>query len=109
MAPTFSGEAIERAGRIFRALGDGPRLRLVELLSRGETCVSELVVLAGEKFSTVSQRLRLLRQEGLVRRRRDGTHLYYSLADDHVAELVANALAHAAELDGARPARKTGS
>ena len=55
----------------------------------------------GEKFPTVSQRLRLLRTEGLVRRRRDGNHLFYSLADRHVADLVHNALAHAAELEPA--------
>jgi ArsR family transcriptional regulator, lead/cadmium/zinc/bismuth-responsive transcriptional repressor len=65
----------------------------------GERCVSELVEALGDKFSTVSQRLRLLRSEGLVARRRDGTHLYYALADAHVTELIQNALAHAAELE----------
>ena len=65
----------------------------------GERCVSELVETLGDKFSTVSQRLRLLRSEGLVARRRDGTHLYYALADVHVTELIQNALAHAAELE----------
>src|SRR5262245_17038050 len=69
--------ALERASRIFRALGDAPRLRLLELLADGESCVTELVEALGEKFSTVSQRLRLLRGEGLVSRRRSGTHLYY--------------------------------
>jgi ArsR family transcriptional regulator len=54
----------------------------------------------GEKFSTVSQRLRVLRLEGLIVRRRAGTHLYYALADRHVAGLIYNALAHAAELEG---------
>ena len=65
----------------------------------GERCVSELVDASGEKFSTVSQRLRLLRGEGLVLRRRAGTHLFYALADRHVVDLVRNALAHAAELE----------
>ena len=92
-------EALERASRIFRALGDAPRLRLLELLAGGESCVTEIVQALGEKFSTVSQRLRLLRGEGLVRRRRDGTHLYYALADQHVIDLIHNALAHAAELE----------
>jgi ArsR family transcriptional regulator len=70
----------------------------MELLMDGEACVTELVDTLGEKFSTVSQRLRLLRGEGLVRRRRDGTHLYYALADRHVVDLIQNALAHATEL-----------
>jgi DNA-binding transcriptional ArsR family regulator len=90
---------MDRASRIFRALGDAPRLRLLESLIAGERCVTELVSISGEKFSTVSQRLRLLRTEGLVRRRRSGTHLFYELADQHVTDLVQNALAHAAELD----------
>jgi DNA-binding transcriptional ArsR family regulator len=69
------------------------------LLSEGESCVTEIVQALGEKFSTVSQRLRLLRSEGLVNRRRDGTHIYYALADRHVVDLIHNALAHAAELE----------
>ena len=60
--------------------------------------MSELVDVLGEKFPTVSQRLRLLRNEGLVVRRRDGNHLHYALADRHVADLVKTALEHAAEL-----------
>jgi ArsR family transcriptional regulator len=97
---------LERAARLFRALADAPRLQILQLLTGGERCVSELVAAAGEKFSTVSQRLRVLRGEGLVLRRRAGTHVYYALADRHVAELIANALAHADELKAgpARPA-----
>src|SRR5438105_4139863 len=77
--------ALERAARLFDALGDAPRLQLLQLLSRGECCVTELVAAVQEKFSTVSQRLRLLRTEGVVARRRQGTHVYYRLADRHVA------------------------
>lgn len=80
-------------------MGDGPRLRLLESLLAGESCVTELVETLGEKFSTISQRLRLLRGEGLIVRRRDGTHLYYALADQHVIDLIQNALAHATEFE----------
>jgi ArsR family transcriptional regulator len=72
---------------------------LLELLAGGECCVTEIVQTLGEKFSTVSQRLRLLRSDGLVRRRREGTHIFYALADQHVLDLIQNALAHADELD----------
>ena len=89
--------AFERAASLFRAAGDPARLRLLETLSREECCVSALAEASGEGMSTVSQRLRLLRAEGLVRRRRDGRHMYYSLADDHVAALIRNALEHATE------------
>jgi ArsR family transcriptional regulator, lead/cadmium/zinc/bismuth-responsive transcriptional repressor len=96
--PAADPRAIERAARMFRALGDGPRLRVLQFLSHGESCVTELVEATGEKFPTVSQRLRVLRSEGLVARRREGLHVFYTLADRHVAELLANALEHAGEL-----------
>jgi len=96
---TYSADAYERAASLFRAMGDTPRLRMLHLLAAGEMCVSAIVGHLGEKFSTVSQRLRLLRQEGLVVRRRQGTHLFYALADRHVADLLANALEHACELE----------
>jgi ArsR family transcriptional regulator len=102
--PAYSPEAFERAGQLFRALGDASRLRILEQLAQGEQCVTALVQAQNEKFSTVSQRLRVLRSEGLVVRRRKGTHLYYALADRHVADLVFNALAHAAECGTAGPA-----
>jgi ArsR family transcriptional regulator len=70
------------------------------LLAGGEVCVSQIVTAVGEKFSTVSQRLRVLRTEGLVVRRRDKSHVFYALADNHVSGLVSNALAHAGELEG---------
>jgi ArsR family transcriptional regulator len=82
-------------------MGDAPRLRILQLLTGREHCVSEIVDAVGDKFSTVSQRLRVLRGEGLVSRRRRATHLIYGLADRHVAGLIENALARAAELEPA--------
>jgi ArsR family transcriptional regulator len=90
-------ESLDRAAQLFRALGDGPRLRILEMLTEGELCVTEIVAALNEKFSTVSQRLRILRSEGLVIRRRAGTHLFYALADRHVADLIHNAVVHANE------------
>jgi ArsR family transcriptional regulator, lead/cadmium/zinc/bismuth-responsive transcriptional repressor len=80
-------------------MGDAARLRILDLLKHQELCVTEIVAALGEKFTTVSQRLRLLRGEGLIVRRREGNHLYYALADRHVVDLILNALAHADELD----------
>jgi ArsR family transcriptional regulator len=80
-------------------MGDGSRLRILDLLKQRELCVTEIVAAVGEKFTTVSQRLKLLRSEGLIVRRRDGNHIYYALADRHVVDLILNALAHATELD----------
>src|SRR5262245_16245218 len=105
-APPVSDRALERAAGLYRAMGDAQRLKLLALLAQGECCVSQLVEALGEKnVSTVSQRLRVLRSEGLVARRREGSHVYYALADRHVLDLIHNALAHADELE-ASPARQ---
>jgi DNA-binding transcriptional ArsR family regulator len=89
--------ALERASGIFRALGEVSRLRLLALLGQGEACVSELAAAEGEDLSTISLRLRVLRAEGLVVRRRTGKHINYSLKDQHIVDLLFNALAHASE------------
>ena len=96
-AAAVSDEAFERAAGLFRAAGDVSRLKLLERLSDGEWCVTELAEAAGTGLSTVSQQLRLLRAERIVRRRREGKHIYYSLSDRHMSELVKSALEHATE------------
>ena len=90
-------QALARAVRLFKALGDEARLRTLEMLMGREACVSSLAEAMQERVSTMSHRLRLLRAEGLVERRRDGRHIYYTLADQHVVELISNALDHATE------------
>jgi ArsR family transcriptional regulator, lead/cadmium/zinc/bismuth-responsive transcriptional repressor len=95
--PERPDSAFRRAAGIFHAAGDEHRLRLLALLAAGEWCVTDLAEVVGAGMSTVSQRLRVLRSEGLVVGRREGKHVFYSLADEHVAELIANALAHAEE------------
>lgn len=92
----------ERAARMLRAAGDADRLALLELLDAGELCVTDLATLTGDAMPTVSQRLRQLKTEGLATTRRDGKHVYYALADDHVRSLLHNILHHAAETAGPR-------
>lgn len=92
-----SDEQLERAASIFRAAGDISRLKLLHRLSDGEWCVTELAEAAGVGLSTVSQQLRLLRAERIVARRRAGKHIFYSLADSHVSDLIQSAIEHAAE------------
>jgi ArsR family transcriptional regulator, lead/cadmium/zinc/bismuth-responsive transcriptional repressor len=96
-APNFSNRSFERAVRLLRAIGDEGRLRLMEILSRQEACVGDLAETMGERISTVSERLRRLRDAGLVASRRDGKHRFYSVADGHITELVLNSLSHAVE------------
>lgn len=89
--------ACERAARIFDALGDSNRMRIVALLARQEMCVSDITAALDDNLSAVSQRLKLLRAERIVRTRRSGKQIFYTLADAHVVELIQNALAHARE------------
>ena len=90
-------DACEKAAGIFRALGDTSRLQVLAMLAEGDLCVTEIADRLGDNLSAVSQRLRLLRGERIVRQRREGKHIFYSLADGHVAEMISNALAHAQE------------
>lgn len=93
----IDANACERAASIFRALGDPQRLRLLMLLEASERCVSEIGELLDEPMPAISQRLRLLKSERVVRSRRDGKHVFYALADDHISRLVTNGVMHAME------------
>ena len=93
-------QRLARTARLFKALGDPARLALLYQLREGEHCVGDLVA-EGQKLSTVSARLQTLLNARLVVRRRDAKHLFYRLADQHVVELIENALAHADELTSA--------
>jgi DNA-binding transcriptional ArsR family regulator len=104
--PLVDEAALERASRLFRAIGEPSRLRLLSRLAQGEMCVTELAACEGESLSTISQRLRVLRSESLIVRRRRGKHINYGLADQHVMDLVFNALAHATERPAAMPLRR---
>lgn len=89
--------ACERAAAIFRALGDPQRLRVLMILEASEQCVSQICNSLNEPMPAVSQRLRLLKSERIVRSRREGKHVYYALADDHISRLVTNGVMHAME------------
>ncbi len=91
-------DTCERAAAIFRALGDANRLRLLSLLAQGEMCVTDLTKVLADNLPAVSQRLKLLRAEKLVCTRRQGKHVFYRLADEHINMLIANGLAHGEEL-----------
>lgn len=88
-AVTAAMEREEELCEIFRLLADRGRMRIVlRLRADGELAVAELAEATGLSQTACSQQLRLLRTARLAWRRRDGRHAYYSLYDDHVAELV---------------------
>lgn len=79
----------------FQALGDPTRARILYALVQGELCVRDLSIVAGVSESAVSHQLRLLKGRRLVRSRRDGTTIYYTLDDHHIAALIKEAEYHA--------------
>ena len=74
--------------QLFRALSHPERLRILDILSRQEACVCHLTCALGQRQPYVSQLLATLREAGLVADRRDGTLIYYRLADGHLATLL---------------------
>jgi DNA-binding transcriptional ArsR family regulator len=88
---------LTRLAAVFKALGDPGRLRLVLALRDGEMCVCDLAAFLGVSESAVSHQLRRLRDLGLVRNRRAGQCLYYSLNDHHVDEILGLSLDHLRE------------
>ena len=80
---------------IFRVLGDSNRVRMLHLLSTREMCVCVLAAATGIEQSAVSHNLRLLRSARIVRFRREGKQVFYTLDDDHVAGLLRQGVDHA--------------
>jgi ArsR family transcriptional regulator, lead/cadmium/zinc/bismuth-responsive transcriptional repressor len=81
----------------FQVLGDPTRVRIVHALSLSELCTSDLAAVVGMSESAVSHQLRTLRQLHVVRSRRTGKLVYYSLNDHHVRSLFQQGLEHAFE------------
>lgn len=91
------GEAVGALAETFRALGDPTRVRILDALSHGELCVCDLAAVLGLSQSAVSHQLRLLRGLRLVRPRRDGRIVFYSLDDQHIMAILRQTLQHVEE------------
>ncbi|MDJ0513849.1 MAG: metalloregulator ArsR/SmtB family transcription factor [Methyloceanibacter sp.] len=97
MVRRITDEQREEAAAIFKALSDPARLQTLLILAAGERNVGEITEIEGEKTGTVSARLQVLLNARLVKRRREGQTMIYTIADDHVLNLVTNAIEHACE------------
>ena len=82
---------------LFKIFGDESRLKILFVLGDGELCVDELSEVVGMSQSAVSHQLRILKGSRLVKGRRDGKRIYYSLADDHVHSIIAQGHEHVEE------------
>jgi DNA-binding transcriptional ArsR family regulator len=88
-------EVIDGLSEIFKALSDPTRIRLIHAMMQGELCVYDLAYIVGMNQSAVSHQLRVLRNLRIVKRRKEGKTVFYSIDDQHIEELFNQALRHA--------------
>ena len=93
----LSDATVVALAETFKALGDETRVRILDALCRSEVCVCDLAALLNLSESAVSHQLRLLRGMRLVKPRRAGRHIYYTLDDQHIVKLFQQGLEHVEE------------
>ncbi len=81
----------------FKNFGDFTRIRILMALEEGEMCVCDVAELLSMTKSAVSHQLKVLRQSNLISYRKSGKNVYYSLADEHVSDIVKKSLEHIKE------------
>lgn len=79
---------------LFKVFGDSTRIRILWALDESEMCVCDIAVLLNMTQSAISHQLRVLKQAKLVKSRRDGKIVYYSLDDEHVKQIFDQGLSH---------------
>ncbi|MDC7226416.1 MAG: metalloregulator ArsR/SmtB family transcription factor [Spirochaetales bacterium] len=87
-------EEIQDLAEFFKVFGDPTRIRILFLLKQGEFCVHDITTMLEMQQTAVSHQLKSLRQSRLVRYRKDGKQVFYSLNDEHIDEIIAIGLNH---------------
>ena len=90
-------EEIVDLAEFFKIFGDATRLKILYVLYDSEMCVYDIAAFLGMTQSAISHQLRVLKQLDLVKYRRDGKTVYYSLADDHIVTILRTGLDHIEE------------
>jgi ArsR family transcriptional regulator len=81
----------------FKVFGDGTRLKILYVLLSTEMCVYDIAAVLGMSQSAISHQLRVLKQMALVKNRREGKTIFYSLADSHIVTILSQGLDHIEE------------
>ena len=87
-------DAIERVSSFFKVLGDNTRIRILYALKEKELCAGDIAVLLNMTKSAVSHQLAMMRNMHQVRSRREGKNVFYSLDDQHIVDIIEEALIH---------------
>ena len=82
---------------IFKVFGDSTRIKILYALFEAELCVCDIAQLLGLTQTAVSHQLRVLKTNKLVKSRREGKNIFYSLADDHVRRIINQGMEHVEE------------
>lgn len=90
-------EDLVHLAEFFKVFGDPTRIKILSSLAEGEMCVCDIAYLLGMTQSAISHQLRTLKQARLVKNRKDGKVVYYSLDDEHVKEIINQGLVHISE------------
>ena len=91
-------EVLYDLAELFKIFGDSTRIKILYVLNESEMCVCDIARLLGMTQSAISHQLRSLKQSKLVKARREGKTVFYSLADDHVHTILSQGMEHVAEL-----------
>lgn len=91
---------MQKLAEMFKLFADNTRLRIICELLKKEMCVQDLCEKLDLNQSTVSHQLQLLRNSKLVKYRRDGKYIYYSLQDEHIETIISQAIDHISEEEG---------
>ncbi|MBP1569155.1 MAG: helix-turn-helix transcriptional regulator [Oscillospiraceae bacterium] len=92
-----SEEILEKTAEVFKVFGDKTRIRILSALSEGEMCVCCLCDLLEMSQSAVSHQLAVLKSARLIKSRREGKQIYYSLDDAHIGAILYTGISHAEE------------
>lgn len=87
-------ESLYDLAELFKVFGDSTRIKILWALEAAEMCVCDIAVLLNMTQSAISHQLRVLKQANLVKNRKEGKIVYYSLADDHVKQIFDKGLEH---------------
>lgn len=90
-------EELQDLGEFFKVFGDVTRLKILYVLLCSEMCVYDIAALLNMSQSAISHQLRVLKQMDLVKNRREGKTIFYSLADDHIVSILSQGLDHIEE------------
>lgn len=90
---------IEKVSSFFKVLGDNTRIRILFALREKEMCAGDIAVLLNMTKSAVSHQLAVMRNMHQVRSRREGKNIFYSLDDQHIVDIIEEALIHMTHVD----------